>query len=151
MQDLSKSRLIKEYMPHRLEWLASQNGQICLCVCTVAHFSWEKWLRYFVVTIWNKGLLATLPMEESWSRTNLPGINWWLFMLKKLALKNYKQISEVSGCLAFIGISRPYFAITNKTRVQGSKIRNKFKNSLCQWNPSFICYCEIRSRNANKG
>ena len=81
--EIKRLRLIKEYMPHRLEWLASQNCQICLCVCTVAHFSWEKWLRYFVVTIWNKGLLATLPMEESWSRTNLPGINWWLFMFKK--------------------------------------------------------------------
>ena len=36
--------------------------------------------------------------------------------------------SDLAGCLAFIGISRPYFAITNKTRVQGNKIRNKFKN-----------------------
>ena len=41
-----------------------------------------------------------------------------------------ERVGEKTGCLAFIGISRPYFAITNKTRVQlqGSKIRNKFKN-----------------------
>ena len=39
-----------------------------------------------------------------------------------------ERVGEKTGCLAFIGISRPYFAITNKTRVQSSKIRNKFKN-----------------------
>ena len=39
-----------------------------------------------------------------------------------------ERVGEKTGCLAFIGISRPYFAITNKTRVQGRKIRNKFKN-----------------------
>ena len=37
-----------------------------------------------------------------------------------------ERVGEKTGCLAFIGISRPYFAITNKTRVQGSKIRNKY-------------------------
>ena len=39
-----------------------------------------------------------------------------------------ERVGEKTGCLAFIGISRPYFAITNKTRVQSSKIRNKFKS-----------------------
>ena len=38
-----------------------------------------------------------------------------------------ERVGEKTGCLAFIGISRPYFAITNKTRIQGGKIRNKFK------------------------
>ena len=44
--------------------------------------------------------------------------------------QGYASVKVMTGCLAFIiiGISRPYFAITNKTRVQGSKIRNKFKN-----------------------
>ena len=39
-----------------------------------------------------------------------------------------ERVGVKTGCLAFIGISRPYFAITNKTRVQSSKIRNKFKS-----------------------
>ena len=47
-----------------------------------------------------------------------------------------ERVGETTGCLAFIGISRPYFAITNKTRVNFAPL-----------NPSFICYCEIRSRN----
>ena len=47
-----------------------------------------------------------------------------------IKIQSFDYSYIIIGCLAFIGISRPYFAITNKTRVQGegSKIGNKFKN-----------------------
>ena len=40
-----------------------------------------------------------------------------------------ERVGEKTGSLAFIGISRPYFAITNKTRVQGSKITDQVQIS----------------------
>ena len=45
----------------------------------------------------------------------LQELNWILVLREHMPYP--KPFIYISGCLAFIGISRPYFAITNKTRV----------------------------------